>query len=103
MDQLDGWLALAGAAVAAIVVAAGFRAARVACCRVVVRIGRDGRIRVTRGRLSPIAAEHLQGIIDAAGIRRGVVFLRNTRCVRFSFGFPGRSKQAIRNVLLNQL
>jgi hypothetical protein len=67
---------------------------------VIVRI-REGKPRVTRGRLRAQTIEYISDVFQQAGITRGFVAVAWSRRVMFSYNIPKKFRQRIRNILLN--
>jgi hypothetical protein len=66
-----------------------------------VRI-RQGRIRVSRGRVRQHTQEFLSNIIAEAGVSRGFIAVTSGNRVSFSVGIPPALHQRLRNIMLNQ-
>jgi hypothetical protein len=69
-------------------------------CKVLVRIQR-GEINVRKGSLNARAKEHISDIIKESNLEKGFIAISSNRRIEFSFGFPQRLRQTIKNVLLN--
>jgi len=62
---------------------------------------REGKPRVTRGRLQAQAMEFISDILQQAGVKKGFVTVGPGRWVAFSRDIPKEHRQRIRNILLN--
>ena len=69
-------------------------------CKVLIRIQR-GEICVRKGSLNARAREHISDVIRESNLQKGFITISSNRRVEFSFGFPQRLQQTLKNVLLN--